>query len=181
MLISTFPFFITAPLQSKYFLMRPNNQAFLKELWWSLFLKHSALHFLILRFRLLFSRSGKALIFFQRPHHSGPFSWTKHILLHLACKAELAGIQSGSVLPPLLSRLAFVIHMNLKKPRKTLLFFWLHLVGIISEEIYKYLLWMPEQMSYFLSLASWYLKSVSSLASEPLLPQRLRSQCELMA
>lgn len=40
---------------------------------------------------------------------------------------------------------------------------------------------MPEQMSYFLRLASWYLKSVNILASDPLFPQCLRSQRELMA
>lgn len=38
---------------------------------------------------------------------------------------------------------------------------------------------MPEQMSYFLRFAFWYLKSVSALASDP--PQCLRSQRELTA
>lgn len=154
-MISTFPIFITAPQHSKYVLMRPNNQAFLKELWGRLFPKYSAFHFLILTFRSLFSRSGKALIFFQRPHNPGPFSWTKHILLHLACKAETCRnskrIASSS---PVLKATLCHPHESQQTQKSSLLLFWLHAVGIISEEIYKYLLRMPEQMSYFLSLAS---------------------------
>lgn len=193
MLSSSFLVFITSFQQSKYFLLRPNDQSFLRDLRWRLFQSIQlsiswGRHFI--RFRVSSAsqeRPSFFFFFFQSAHNPCPFSWTYCILLYLVYKVELVRIWSRSLLPPLFPGLLSAAHTSLSASRKAAFCFFgfvqrdlflKKFINICSECLNKWVISWALPLDTLNLLAFWHQSLCSLSVSDHSVNWRLKKKGE---